>query len=56
MGIVIKDRAQIARMRGTGQVVAAVLDAVEAACVPGATTADHYEALLPWRLMPAAAT
>jgi methionyl aminopeptidase len=40
MGIVLKDRAQIARMRGAGKVVAAVLDAVEAACVPGATTAQ----------------
>jgi methionyl aminopeptidase len=40
MGIVLKDRQQIARMRVAGQVVAAVLDAVEAACVPGVTTAE----------------
>jgi methionyl aminopeptidase len=40
MGIVLKDRREIARMRAAGQVVAAVLDAVEAACVPGVTTAD----------------
>jgi methionyl aminopeptidase len=40
MGIVIKNKAELARMRETGRVVAAVLDAVEAACVPGTTTAE----------------
>ena len=40
MGIVIKSDAELARMRGAGDIVRAVLDAVEAACVPGATTAD----------------
>ena len=40
MGIVLKNRQQIAKMREAGQVVAAVLDAVEAACVPGVTTAE----------------
>jgi methionyl aminopeptidase len=40
VGIVIKNRAELARMREAGRIVAAVLDAVEAACVPGATTAD----------------
>ena len=40
MGIVLKDRHEIARMKAAGRVVAAVLDAVEAACVPGVTTAE----------------
>jgi methionyl aminopeptidase len=40
MGIVLKNGRQIARMRATGQVVSTVLDAVEAACVPGVTTAE----------------
>jgi methionyl aminopeptidase len=40
MGIVLKNRQQIAKMREAGQVVAATLDAVEAACVPGVTTAE----------------
>jgi methionyl aminopeptidase len=40
MGIVLKNGREIARMRATGQVVSAVLDAVEAACVPGVTTAE----------------
>jgi methionyl aminopeptidase len=40
VGIVIKNLLEIARMRDAGRVVAAVLDAVEAACVPGTTTAD----------------
>lgn len=39
MGIVIKNTAELARMRKAGDVVRAVLDAVEAACVPGTTTA-----------------
>jgi methionyl aminopeptidase len=39
MGIVLKNGREIARMRVTGQIVATVLDAVEAACVPGVTTA-----------------
>jgi methionyl aminopeptidase len=40
MGIVIKSVSELARMRGAGAVVAAVLDAVEAACVPGVTTGE----------------
>jgi methionyl aminopeptidase len=39
MGIVLKNGREIAKMRATGQVVSAVLDAVEAACVPGVSTA-----------------
>jgi methionyl aminopeptidase len=38
MGIVIKSTRELAKMREAGRVVAAVLDAVEAACVPGTTT------------------
>jgi methionyl aminopeptidase len=38
MGIVLKDEAALAKMRETGRIVSAVLDAVEAACVPGNTT------------------
>lgn len=40
MGIVIKNSLELAKMRGAGDVVRAVLDAVEAACVPGTTTAE----------------
>ena len=40
MGIVIKSVSELARMRSAGAVVAAVLDAVEAACVPGVTTGE----------------
>jgi methionyl aminopeptidase len=40
MGIVLKNEREIARMRVAGQVVHAVLEAVEAACVPGVTTAQ----------------
>jgi methionyl aminopeptidase len=40
MGIVIKNRLELAEMREAGKVVAAVLDAVEAACVPGTTTLE----------------
>jgi methionyl aminopeptidase len=40
MGIVIKSDAELARMRRTGDIVRAVLDAVEAACAPGVTTAE----------------
>jgi methionyl aminopeptidase len=40
MGIVIKNTAELARMRHAGTLVRAILDAVEAACVPGATTAE----------------
>jgi methionyl aminopeptidase len=39
MGIVLKSTAEIARMRAVGRIVHDVLDAVEAGCVPGATTA-----------------
>jgi methionyl aminopeptidase len=43
MGIILKNEREIALMRAAGRVVAGVLDAVEAACVPGTTTAalDH---------------
>jgi len=40
MGIVLKNTAELARMRKAGDIVRAVLDAVEAACVPGTTTAE----------------
>ncbi|MBZ0234591.1 MAG: type I methionyl aminopeptidase [Deltaproteobacteria bacterium] len=40
MGIVIKNTAELEKMRQAGEVVRAVLDAVEAACVPGTTTAE----------------
>src|SRR5215510_14024799 len=40
MGIIIKSLAELARMRHAGAIVRAVLDAVEAACVPGTTTAE----------------
>ncbi len=39
MGIVLRNDAEVARMRDAGRVVAQVLDAVEAACVPGTSTA-----------------
>jgi len=38
MGIILKDRAEIAKMRRTGRIVHAALNAVEAACVPGVST------------------
>jgi methionyl aminopeptidase len=40
MGIILKSIRELAKMREAGRVVSAVLDAVEAACVPGATTAE----------------
>ena len=40
MGIIIKSEEELAKMAATGRVVCAVLDAVEAACVPGITTAE----------------
>jgi methionyl aminopeptidase len=40
MGIVLKSREEIAKMREAGKIVCAVLDAVEAACRPGVTTAE----------------
>jgi methionyl aminopeptidase len=40
MGIVLKSESELARMREAGRVVAEVLDAVEAACVPGTSTAE----------------
>ena len=36
MGIVLKSERELAKMREAGRIVRAVLDAVEAACVPGA--------------------
>ncbi len=38
MGIVIKSSRELAKMRESGHIVRAVLDAVESACVPGTTT------------------
>src|SRR3954465_11216185 len=40
MGIVLKSRKQIAKMREAGRIVHAVLEAIEAACVPGARTLE----------------
>ena len=40
MGIVLKSEWELAKMRAAGLIVRAVLDAVEAACVPGVTTAE----------------
>jgi len=40
MGIVIKSERELAKMRETGRLVARILDAIEAACVPGATTGE----------------
>jgi methionyl aminopeptidase len=40
VGIVIKNARELAKMREAGRIVHAVLDAVEAACVPGASTWD----------------
>ena len=40
MGIVLKSEDEIARIGRTGEVVARVLDAIEAACAPGVTTAE----------------
>jgi methionyl aminopeptidase len=40
MGIVIKSGRELAKMREAGHIVRAVLDAVEAACVPGVTTGE----------------
>lgn len=39
MGIIIKNMIELTKMRRTGALVRRVLDAVEAACVPGTTTA-----------------
>ena len=38
MGIILKSQRELDKMREAGRIVAAVLDAVEAACVPGVTT------------------
>lgn len=40
MRVVIKSETELVRMRQVGAIVRGVLDAVEAACVPGATTAE----------------
>jgi methionyl aminopeptidase len=40
MGIILKNKQQIAKMREAGRVVHLVLDAVERACVPGVSTAE----------------
>jgi methionyl aminopeptidase len=39
MGIILKSTEEIAKMRATGRIVHAILDAIEAACVPGVSTA-----------------
>src|SRR5438270_78218 len=38
MGIILKSQRELEKMRAAGRIVSAVLDAVEAACVPGVTT------------------
>src|SRR3954464_16037118 len=38
MGIILKSERELDKMREAGRIVSAVLDAVEAACVPGVTT------------------
>ncbi len=43
MRVVIKSASDLERMRNVGAIVSGVLDAVEAACVPGATTAELNE-------------
>ena len=40
MGIIIKNGREIEKMQEAGHIVGAVLDAVEAACIPGCTTAE----------------
>jgi methionyl aminopeptidase len=40
MGIILKNGRELDKMREAGRIVAAVLDAVEAACLPGVTTAE----------------
>jgi methionyl aminopeptidase len=40
MGIIIKNMIELMKMRKTGSIVRGVLDAVEAACVPGTTTKE----------------
>jgi methionyl aminopeptidase len=40
MGIILKNGRQIAKMRAAGRIVHSVLDAIEAACVPGTSTLE----------------
>jgi methionyl aminopeptidase len=40
MGIILKNKQELDKMRAAGRVVHTVLDAVEAACLPGVTTAE----------------
>jgi methionyl aminopeptidase len=40
MGIILKNSRELDKMREAGRIVTAVLDAVEAACLPGVTTAE----------------
>lgn len=40
MRVVIKSESELAKMRAVGQIVRGVLDAVQEACVPGATTQE----------------
>jgi methionyl aminopeptidase len=40
MGIILKNNHELEKMRAAGRIVVAVLDAVEAACLPGVTTAE----------------
>jgi len=55
MGIVLKSERELAKMREAGRIVRAVLDAVEAACMPGVTTA-HLNAIAERELRRARAT
>jgi methionyl aminopeptidase len=43
MGIILKNNSEIAKMREAGKIVREVLDAVEAACVPGVTSWELNE-------------
>ncbi len=40
MGIILKNTLELARMRAAGRIVSHILDTLEAACVPGVTTAQ----------------
>jgi methionyl aminopeptidase len=40
MGIVLKSELELEKMRAAGRIVRRVLDAIEAACLPGATTGE----------------
>src|SRR5690242_16317864 len=40
MGIILKNTLELQRMRAAGRIVSHVLETLEAACVPGVTTAQ----------------